>query len=126
MTRHEPSSPTTSYWHRWVIRDGSTGNYVAGYTTGHGPTRVMKHNPANAVCHAGHSNGVVTLWSPAGGKALVSMLCHRSPVSDLAVDKSGTYMATAGFDGYLKVCAAPLCRYIVRGLKRPQVLLPIP
>lgn len=90
-----------SGWIKW--HDVSTGEYVTGYSTGHGPTRVLKHNRTNAVSHVGHSNGVVSLWSPAAGKALVSMFCHKSPVTDLAIDNSGRYMATAGLDGFMKV-----------------------
>jgi U3 small nucleolar RNA-associated protein 7 len=90
-----------SGWIKW--HDVSTGEYVAGYATGHGPCRVLKHNPVNAVSHLGHTNGVVTLWSPAAGKSLVSMFCHRSPITDLAIDLEGKYMASAGYDGFMKV-----------------------
>lgn len=90
-----------SGWIKW--HDVSTGEFVAGFATGHGPCRVLKHNPINAVSHLGHTNGVVTLWSPAAGKSLVSMFCHRSPVTDLAIDLEGKYMATAGHDGFMKV-----------------------
>lgn len=90
-----------SGWIKW--HDISTGSYVAGYGSGLGPTNVLKHNPTNAVVHAGHSNGVVTLWSPAAGTPLVSMFCHKGPVTDLAVDREGRYMATAGLDGLMKV-----------------------
>ena len=60
----------TSIGHSGMIKwhDVSTGEYVAGYQTKHGPAKVLKHNPINAVSHVGHSNGVVTLWSPASGK----------------------------------------------------------
>lgn len=85
-------------WH-----DVSIGSYVAGFQSGHGPCKVLKQNPHNAVTHLGHSNGVVSLWSPSAGKALVSMFCHKSPVTDLAIDRSGMHMATAGLDGFLKV-----------------------
>ena len=34
---------------------------------------------------------------------LVRMLCHRGPVSALAVDPEGRYMASSGLDGRLKV-----------------------
>lgn len=90
-----------SGWIKW--QDISIGEYVAGYQTGHGPCKVLKHNRVNAVSHVGHSNGVVSLWSPAKGKALVSMFCHKSPVTDLAIDRSGLYMASTGLDGYLKI-----------------------
>ncbi len=90
-----------SGWIKW--QDISIGEYVAGFQTGHGPCKVLKHNPWNAVSHCGHSNGVVTLWSPASGKALISMLCHKSPITDLAIDREGKYMATTGMDGLLKI-----------------------
>lgn len=63
----------------------------------------LKHNPQNAVSHVGHSSGVVTLWSPAAGKPLASMLCHQSPITDLAIDREGRYLATAGLDGTMRV-----------------------
>ena len=90
-----------SGWLKW--HDVTTGTYVAGYQTGHGPARVCEHNVTNAVSHVGHSNGVVSLWSPAAGKALVSMFCHKAPVTDLSIDRSGRYMTTAGLDGLVKV-----------------------
>eukprot|EP01032_Pedospumella_encystans_P012808 gene12808-14789_t len=90
-----------SGWIKW--HDVSTGEYVAGYATGHGPCKVLTHNPINAVSLAGHSNGVVSLWSPAAGKSLASLFCHKAPVTAVAVDREGKYMATAGLDGYLKV-----------------------
>jgi U3 small nucleolar RNA-associated protein 7 len=90
-----------SGWIKW--HDISTGDFVAGYGTGHGPCRVLTHNQSNGVSHLGHSNGIVTLWSPAAGKPLVSLFCHKSPVTAVAVDREGYYMATAGLDGMLKV-----------------------
>lgn len=95
----------TSIGHSGRIKwqDISIGKCVANYQTGHGPAHVLKHNNANAVSHVGHSNGVVSLWSPAAGKALVSMFCHKAPVNDLAIDREGRYMATAGMDGILKL-----------------------
>lgn len=91
-------------WIKW--QDISIGEYVAGYNTGHGPCRVLKQNPHNAVMNVGHSNGVVTMWAPSAGKALVSMLCHKAAVTDVAVHREGQYMATTGMDGYLKVSNA--------------------
>ena len=31
------------------------------------------------------------------------MLCHRAPITDLAIDREGRYLATAGLDGTMKV-----------------------
>lgn len=90
-----------SGWIKW--QDVSIGEYVAGHATGHGPCKVLKHNPLNAISHVGHSNGIVTLWSPTSGKSLVSMFCHKSPVIDLAIDREGRYMSTVGMDCMMKV-----------------------
>lgn len=90
-----------SGWIKW--QDISIGEYIAGFQTGFGPVRVLKHNPFNAVSHVGHANGVVSLWSPASGKALVSMFCHKSPVSDIAIDKTGNYMVSSGMDSLVKI-----------------------
>ena len=90
-----------SGWIKW--QDVSIGQYVAGFQTGHGPARVLTHNPSNAISHVGHGNGVVSLWSPASGKALVSMFCHKSPVLDVAVNREGNYMATSGADSLVKI-----------------------
>ena len=69
----------TSVGHSGMIKwhDVSTGEYVAGYQTKHGPAKVLKHNPINAVSHVGHSNGVVTLWSPASGNSVIPILLIR-------------------------------------------------
>lgn len=65
-----------SGWLKW--HDVSTGEYVTGYQTGFGPCKVLKHNPVNAVSHLGHSNGVVSLWSPAVGttRTILTSICH--------------------------------------------------
>eukprot|EP01038_Epipyxis_sp_PR26KG_P005678 gene5678-7837_t len=91
-----------SGWIKW--HDISTGQYINGYSTGHGPTKVLRHNHINAVSHCGHSNGVVSLWSPnSGGKALVNMFCHAAPITDLAIDRQGRYMVTSGLEGLVKI-----------------------
>jgi U3 small nucleolar RNA-associated protein 7 len=90
-----------SGWIKW--HDISTGTFVTGSSSGHGPCKVLRHNPHNAVSALGHLNGVVTMWSPASNKALVSMFCHKAPVSDVGFDREGRYIATAGLDGLLKV-----------------------
>uniref|UniRef100_A0A8B9P9R8 WD repeat-containing protein 46 n=1 Tax=Apteryx owenii TaxID=8824 RepID=A0A8B9P9R8_APTOW len=83
--------------------DVSVGKEVAATCTRGGRLAVMAQNPANAVVHLGHSNGTVTLWSPNVKEPLVRMLCHRGAIRALAVDRSGTYMATAGLDRKLQL-----------------------
>ena len=64
----------------------------------------MRQNPANAVMHLGHKNGAVTLWSPASNEYLVKMLCHKgSPITSMAIDKTGRYMVTGGADRQVKI-----------------------
>lgn len=88
----------------WIkYQDISIGEYVAGYNTAHGPANVLRQNPSNAIMNVGHSNGVVSMWSPNSGKALVSMFCHKGAITDLSVTRDGNYFSTTGTDGYLKV-----------------------
>lgn len=84
-------------------QDTSTGNVVAEHRTKLGKCDVMTQNPATAIMHLGHGNGTVTLWSPNMSTPLVKMQCHRGPVTAMAIGHSGTYMATAGLDGQLKL-----------------------
>lgn len=101
--------------HHWLLasigrtgwlqyRDTSTGNSVSKHRTKLGPCRVMKQNPQNAVLHLGHSNGVVTLYSPAQQDPLVKILAHKGgSIRDLAVDLTGNYMVTGGTDSRIKI-----------------------
>lgn len=42
-----------------------------------GTCDTMRQNPWNGVMHLGHSNGVVSMWTPNVTTAVVKMLCHR-------------------------------------------------
>ncbi|TPX44159.1 hypothetical protein SeMB42_g04090 [Synchytrium endobioticum] len=84
-------------------QDTSTGKIIAEMRTGLGRCDVMAQNRYNAIMHLGHSNGTVTLWSPNMTSPLVKMLCHRGPVTALAMDRDGLYMASAGLDGQLAI-----------------------
>ena len=42
------------------------------------------------------------MWSPNSKKPLVEMLAHKSSVLGVAVDQSGTYMATTGLDNRMR------------------------
>lgn len=85
-------------------QDTSTGQLVSEHKTKLGPCHVLRQNPTNAVLHAGHSNGTVTLWSPASSHYLVKMLAHKgAAVHSLAVDPSGRYMVTGGADNQVKI-----------------------
>ncbi|CAG8685070.1 9333_t:CDS:10, partial [Acaulospora morrowiae] len=88
----------------WLkYQDTSTGKLVSECRTKLGQCDVMTQNPWNAIINLGHINGTVTLWSPNMSTPLVKMLTHRGPVKALAVDHTGTYMASAGLDGRLKL-----------------------
>ena len=85
-------------------QDTSTGNLVSQHRTKLGPCGAIRQNPFNSVLHLGHTNGTVTLWSPSSSEYLVKMLCHKgSPITDVAIDRSGRYMATGGGDSRVKI-----------------------
>ncbi|KAJ2519414.1 putative U3 small nucleolar RNA-associated protein 7 [Coemansia sp. RSA 2049] len=86
-----------------VYQDVTEGKVAGEHRPGFGPCNVLEVNPYNAVVHLGHGNGTVTLWSPRHEQPLARMLCHRGPVQALAIDRSGTYMASSGLDGRLKI-----------------------
>lgn len=83
--------------------DVSVGKIVAALNARAGRLDVMTQNPYNAVIHLGHSNGTVSLWSPAMKEPLAKVLCHRGGVRAVVVDSTGTYMATSGLDHQLKI-----------------------
>lgn len=88
----------------WLkYQDVSTGQLVAELRTKLGPTTAMAQNPWNAVMHLGHSNGTVTLWAPNMPTPLVRLLSARGPITSIAIDRQGYYMATTGADKSMKI-----------------------
>ncbi|KAK6825653.1 hypothetical protein PG987_013147 [Apiospora arundinis] len=83
--------------------DVSTGKLVSEIRTGLGQPSSMALNPWNAIVHAGHNNGTVTLWSPNNSEPLVKLLCHKGPVKSVAVDREGRYMVSCGNDRKMAV-----------------------
>ena len=63
----------------------------------------MKQNPYNGIICIADRRGVVSMFSPNTAQPLVKMLCHKSAVSALAIQKDGHYMVTTGNDGLMKV-----------------------
>ncbi|CAN6641758.1 U3 small nucleolar RNA-associated protein 7 [Trichomonascus vanleenenianus] len=84
-------------------QDVSTGQLVSELRTRLGATTCLTQNPYNAVIHAGHSNGTVTLWSPNSQESLVTILAAKGPIRACAVNRDGRYMVTAGADRSMKV-----------------------
>jgi U3 small nucleolar RNA-associated protein 7 len=83
--------------------DVSLGKKVAGFSTAHGRCDIMVQNPSNAIINLGHSNGVVTMWSPNVKEPLVKMLCHKSALKSMAINSNGNYMVTSGLDHLLSI-----------------------
>lgn len=84
-------------------QDVSTGQLVSEIHTKGGAPCSMTQNPWNAICHIGHQNGTVTLWSPNSSEPLVKLLAHKGPIRSLAVDREGRYMVSAGQDKKMAV-----------------------
>lgn len=99
--------------------DISIGEIVAQYNSYLGPIRMMCQNPINGVLCVGGSKGVVSMWSPAQREPLAKMLCHPAPISSMAIDPNGSYMATCGVEKTLKIwdireLSGPLIQYKLR------------
>jgi U3 small nucleolar RNA-associated protein 7 len=85
-------------------QDITTGQMVAEHRTmDNGRCRVMRQNPSNGLMHLGHAGGVVTFWTPAVGGPVVTMQCHTAPVTAIAIDRAGHYMASASAAGDIRV-----------------------
>lgn len=84
-------------------QDTSTGKLVAELPTRLGTPRSMAQNRRNAIIHVGHAKGTVSLWSPNMSTPLVKMLTNRGPVTSIAIDRDGHYMATGGQDRRMSV-----------------------
>ncbi|XP_014252144.1 WD repeat-containing protein 46 [Cimex lectularius] len=100
--------------------DVSIGKMVNTWNTFKGRLSVMTQNPYNAVLCVGHSNGVVSMWSPMNNKPLAQMLCHSTGVQTISIDQSGKYMATTSANREMKVwdvraLSGPLKNYKLRG-----------
>lgn len=83
--------------------DISTGQMLSDLPTKLGPPTAFAQNPYNAILHAGHQKGLVTLWSPNSQTPLVKLLPHRSPVRAIAIDKTGRYMVSASQDRQMSI-----------------------
>ena len=118
LTEHGDPFNVTYLPHHWLLasvgrmgylkyHDTSTGSLVSTHRTKLGPSTTLKVNPSNAIVHAGHTNGTVTLWSPAQSNYLVKMKCttggSSTAITDLAIDQRGHTMVTCGIDRQIRV-----------------------
>jgi U3 small nucleolar RNA-associated protein 7 len=83
-------------------QDASTGKMVAEIFVRerHG---VMKQNRSTAILYLGSEKGTVSLWSPNSKEYMAKMACHSSSITNVEIDRSGTYLLTAGSDKMLKI-----------------------
>lgn len=84
-------------------QDTTDGRMVAQHHTKGGRPLALRQNPWNSVMCMGHHNGTVSMWTPNMGQPVVRMLTHKGPLRDVAFDRSGTYMVTAGADAQVRV-----------------------
>ncbi|CEF66267.1 WD40 repeat and BING4, C-terminal domain and WD40/YVTN repeat-like-containing domain and WD40-repeat-containing domain-containing protein [Strongyloides ratti] len=83
--------------------DVTMGKMVSQFQSRQGSLNSMSQNPSNAIILTGAYNGKVAMWSPNVKEPLVEMLAHKSNVSSICVDQTGTYLATAGADKFLRI-----------------------
>mmetsp|Transcript_18600 Transcript_18600/g.62789 ORF Transcript_18600/g.62789 Transcript_18600/m.62789 type:complete len:512 (-) Transcript_18600:50-1585(-) len=102
--------------------DTSTGTLCSEHNTKLGSAHCMAQNPQTAVLHLGHSNGVVTLWSPAAPQPLARILAHRGTVTAAACSFDGSHFVTAGLDGYVKVWDARMFKVLSEKRSKASVV----
>nr|CAB3267707.1 WD repeat-containing protein 46-like [Phallusia mammillata] len=90
--------------------DISVGKVISTIATKGGRLDVMCQNPYNATMMLGHHNGTVTVWSPNQREPLLRMLCHKTAVRGMAVDRQGRYLATSGQDRRLRIFDLRTCK----------------
>lgn len=105
-------------WLKWL--DISIGKIISQFNTKMGRLNLMVQNPYNAVLCLGHAQGTVSMWSPNVKEPLAKMLCHRSPLLGLDVDRTGQYMVTSAADKTVKtwdlrMMTGPLTDYHLHG-----------
>jgi WD40 repeat protein len=61
----------------------------------------------DTVVVSGHSNGAIRFWDAASGTPVGTVAGHANPVSCLAVDPEGKYLASGGWDKLIKIWKAP-------------------
>lgn len=109
-----------------VYTDTSTGKNLTPLSTKLGTPTAFTQNRSNAILHAGHQSGAVTLWSPNSSTPLVKMLPHNGPVRALSIDRSGNYMVSTGQDLQLAVWDLRQMRELRKySLRRPGQALSI-
>ena len=82
--------------------DISTGKLVCTKKTKKGAINCMKQNRHNAVIHSGHTNGVVSFWTPNMAEPVFKVLAHKGPVYDVDFYNQH-YMVTSGADARWKI-----------------------
>lgn len=60
-------------------------------------------SPTNGVVHLGSKSGQVSLWAPSQKSYLMKVKCHKSAVTGIKIDRTGTYMTTTGNDNKIAV-----------------------
>ncbi|XP_050428715.1 WD repeat-containing protein 46 [Adelges cooleyi] len=106
--------------------DVSIGKLVEQFNAKMGRLSLMTQNPSNALVCLGNTKGVVSMWSPNLREPVAKILCHGNPVTSLAVNSNGTYMATSGMDRNLRIwdirkLNGPLQEYKLRTSPRDMV-----
>lgn len=83
--------------------DTSIGEIVSSIFIGEKSSTVLTSNPANAIVHMGTPSGIVSLWAPSQKSYLMKIKCHKSAITSMQIDRSGTHMITTGTDNKIKV-----------------------
>jgi U3 small nucleolar RNA-associated protein 7 len=83
--------------------DTSIGSIVSTVSLNEKDPSSMSFNPSNGVVHIGSQTGQVALYAPSQKDYLMKVQCHKSYVTNIEIDRSGSNMITTGLDDKMSV-----------------------
>lgn len=83
--------------------DVTDGKTIAQIRTGRGRPTAMAYNRHNGVVSLGHSNGIVSFWTPNMPEPAATVNAHPAPITAIDINLGGDKMVTAGCDGSVRV-----------------------
>jgi WD40 repeat protein len=84
------------------------------------PLATLSYNSAGGLLASGDESGQVFLWEGEAFTKATNWQAHEGKVSGIAFSPNGQWLATAGYDGKVRIWALPECR-LLKELDNPGI-----